>query len=189
MHCQTQRKQRNIKNSVGSHRLITKCLNLAILQPSCSCLNQTFNLATQLLTAQHEPKIHTVFIWTIFLLILCHCGVMKTTRNCRGVDKFSYQTRTSCRSFINIVVFVVVLVVWVGETIIVIVEIMLIIIIIMAIPIVIGALRTVPRGLENSLEEFEIERRLETIQTTALLRSDRILRRVLKNWGDWLLVK
>ena len=44
------------------------------------------------------------------------------------------------------------------------------------IPIVVGALGTVPK----SLEELEIRGRIETIQTTALLRSVRILRRVLE---------
>ena len=50
----------------------------------------------------------------------------------------------------------------------------------MEIPIVIGALGMVPKGLERSLEELEIRGRIETIQTTALLRSARILRRVLE---------
>ena len=45
---------------------------------------------------------------------------------------------------------------------------------------VIGALGTIPRGLEISLGELEIRGRIETIQTTALLRSARILRRVLE---------
>ena len=48
------------------------------------------------------------------------------------------------------------------------------------VPIVIGALGTVPKGLERSLDELEIRGRIETIQTTALLRSARILRRVLE---------
>ena len=50
------------------------------------------------------------------------------------------------------------------------------------IPIVFGALGTVPKGLE----ELEITVRIETIQTTALLRSARILRRVLKTRVDLL---
>ena len=47
------------------------------------------------------------------------------------------------------------------------------------IPIIIGALRTVSKGLVKRLEELEIGGRAKTIQTTALLRSARILRRVL----------
>ena len=46
------------------------------------------------------------------------------------------------------------------------------------IPLVIGALGTVPKGLERGLVELEIRERIETIETTALLRSARILRRV-----------
>ena len=48
------------------------------------------------------------------------------------------------------------------------------------IPIVIGALGTVTKGLVKGLEDLEITGRLETIQTTALLRLARILRRVLE---------
>ena len=47
------------------------------------------------------------------------------------------------------------------------------------IPIVIGVLGTVLKGLERSLEEFEIREWSETFLTTALLRSTKILRRVL----------
>ena len=46
------------------------------------------------------------------------------------------------------------------------------------VPIVIGALGTVIRGLLKGLEDLEVSRRLETIQTTALLRTVRLLRRV-----------
>ena len=46
------------------------------------------------------------------------------------------------------------------------------------IPIVIGVLGTVIKGLIQGLEDWEIRERVETIQTTALLRSARILRRV-----------
>ena len=49
------------------------------------------------------------------------------------------------------------------------------------VPIVIGALGTVPKGLEKSLSELEIKGRIETIQTTALLKSARIIRRVLES--------
>ena len=52
--------------------------------------------------------------------------------------------------------------------------------------IVIGAFRTVSKGWEMGLEELENGRRTETIQTTALLRSVRILRIVRKTWGDLL---
>ena len=48
------------------------------------------------------------------------------------------------------------------------------------IPIVVGALGTVPINLEKRLEDLEIRGRIETIQTTALQQSARILRRVLE---------
>ena len=48
------------------------------------------------------------------------------------------------------------------------------------IPIVIGAFRTVTKGLQKGLEDLEIAGRVETIQTTTLLRTARILRRVLE---------
>ena len=48
------------------------------------------------------------------------------------------------------------------------------------IPVVIDALGTFLKGLIRGIEELEIGRRIETIQSTALLRSDRILRRVLE---------
>ena len=53
------------------------------------------------------------------------------------------------------------------------------------IPIVIGALGTVTQWLVQELEHFEIRGQVETIQTTALLRSGRILRKVLEIWGDF----
>ncbi len=46
------------------------------------------------------------------------------------------------------------------------------------IPIVIGEFGTVTKGLLKGLEDLEIRGRIETIQTTQLLRSARILRRV-----------
>ncbi len=46
--------------------------------------------------------------------------------------------------------------------------------------IVIGELGTVPKELVQGMEDLEIRGRAETIQTTALLRSTRILRRVLE---------
>ena len=46
------------------------------------------------------------------------------------------------------------------------------------IAIVIGALSTVTKGLIQGLEELEIRGRVGTIQTTALLRTARIVRRL-----------
>ena len=54
------------------------------------------------------------------------------------------------------------------------------------IPIVIGAFGTVTKGLLKGLEDLEVGGRVETIQTTALLRTARILRRVLETWGNLL---
>ena len=48
------------------------------------------------------------------------------------------------------------------------------------IKIVIGALGWVKKGLEQGLEELEIREQVVTTQTTALLRSAKILRRVLE---------
>ena len=48
------------------------------------------------------------------------------------------------------------------------------------IPIVIGAFGTVTKGLLKGLDELEVGGRVETIQTTALLKTARILRRVLE---------
>ena len=48
------------------------------------------------------------------------------------------------------------------------------------IPIVFSTLGMIPKGLVRELEELEIGGRAETIQTTALLKSTRILRRVLE---------
>ena len=46
--------------------------------------------------------------------------------------------------------------------------------------IVIGALGTISKGLLKGLEDLEVGRRVETIKTIALLRTARILRRVLE---------
>ena len=46
-------------------------------------------------------------------------------------------------------------------------------------PIMIGAFGTVTKGLLKELEDLKVGGRVETIQTTALLRTVRILRRVL----------
>ena len=48
------------------------------------------------------------------------------------------------------------------------------------IPIVIGAFGTVTKGLLKGLEDLEVGGRVETIQTTTLLRTAKILRRVLE---------
>ena len=57
------------------------------------------------------------------------------------------------------------------------------------IPIVIGAFGTVTKGLLKGLEDLEVGGQVETIQTTALLRTARILRWVLETWGDLLSLK
>ena len=54
------------------------------------------------------------------------------------------------------------------------------------IPIVIGAFGTVIKRLLKGLGDLEVGGRVETIQTTALFRTARILRRVLETWGDLL---
>ena len=56
-------------------------------------------------------------------------------------------------------------------------------------PIVISALGTIPKGMLKGLENLELGGQVETIQTTALLRSVRILRKVLETWGDLLSLK
>ena len=48
------------------------------------------------------------------------------------------------------------------------------------VPIVIGALGTITKGLSKGLEGLEVGGRVVTIQMTALLRTARILRRVLE---------
>ena len=48
------------------------------------------------------------------------------------------------------------------------------------IPIDVGVLRTVTNGLVKGLEDLEIRVRMETIQSTPLLRSARLLRRDLE---------
>ena len=57
------------------------------------------------------------------------------------------------------------------------------------IPIVIGAFGTVTKGLLKGLEDMEVGGRVETIQTTALSRTARILKRDLETWGDLLSLK
>ena len=57
------------------------------------------------------------------------------------------------------------------------------------VPIVIGALGTITKGLLKGMKDLEIGGPVETIETTALLRTARILRRVLATWGDLLSLK
>ena len=57
------------------------------------------------------------------------------------------------------------------------------------VPIVIGAFGTVTKVLLKGLEDLEVGGWVETIQTTALLKTARILRRVLETWGDLLSLK
>ena len=57
------------------------------------------------------------------------------------------------------------------------------------IPIVIGTFGTVTKRLLKGLEDLEAGGRVETIQTTTLMRIARILRRVLETWGDLLSLK
>ena len=52
--------------------------------------------------------------------------------------------------------------------------------------IVIGAFGTVTKGLLKGLEDLEVGGWVETIQTTTLLKTARILWRVLETWGDLL---
>ena len=56
--------------------------------------------------------------------------------------------------------------------------------IVTVIPILTGALETILEGLVKGLKDLEIKERAETTQTTAILRSARILRRVLETWRD-----
>ena len=57
------------------------------------------------------------------------------------------------------------------------------------VPIVIGAFGTVTKWLLKGLEDLEVGGVVETIQTTTLLKTARILRSVLKTWGDMLSLK
>ena len=54
------------------------------------------------------------------------------------------------------------------------------------IPNIIGALGTIPKGLVWQQEELEIKERAQTTQTTALLKSARLQRRVQENQGELL---
>ena len=57
------------------------------------------------------------------------------------------------------------------------------------VPILIGAFGTVTKELLKSLEDLKVGGRVETIQTTAFLKTARIMRRVLETWGDLLSLK
>ena len=57
------------------------------------------------------------------------------------------------------------------------------------IPVVIGAFGTVTKGLLKGLGDLEVGGQVETIQTTALLRTARILRSVQETSGDLLPLK
>ena len=57
------------------------------------------------------------------------------------------------------------------------------------IPIVIGVFVSFTKGLLKGLEDLKIRGRVETIEVTTLLRTDRILRKVLETWGDLLSLK
>ena len=57
---------------------------------------------------------------------------------------------------------------------------------VIVIAIVIGALGTVIKGLVQGLPDLEVRRRVEKIQTTALLRWVSIVKVVLETWGDLL---
>ena len=56
-------------------------------------------------------------------------------------------------------------------------------------PIMTGDFVKVTKGLLKGLKDLEVGGRIETIQMTALLRTARILRRVLETWGVLLLLK
>ena len=62
----------------------------------------------------------------------------------------------------------------------IIIIIMILIMKVTIIPVVIGAFETVTKGLLKGLEDLEVGRRVETFQTATLLRTARILRRVLE---------
>ena len=55
--------------------------------------------------------------------------------------------------------------------------------------IVVGAFGTVTKVLLKRLEDLEVRERVENIQTTALLRTAKKLRRVLETGGDLLSLK
>ena len=52
--------------------------------------------------------------------------------------------------------------------------------------ILIGAFGTVTKWILKGLDDLEVGGRVETIQTTTLLQTARIPRRVRETWGDFL---
>ena len=54
------------------------------------------------------------------------------------------------------------------------------------IPVIVGVLGTVDKNLKKRLCELKMKRRIEILQTTTLLKSVTILRRVLLIWRDML---
>ena len=57
------------------------------------------------------------------------------------------------------------------------------------VPIVIGAFGRVTKGLLKGSGDLEVGGRVETIQTIALSKTARILRRIRETWGDLLSLK
>ena len=60
---------------------------------------------------------------------------------------------------------------------------------VMVIPFVIGILGTVTKALLQGLKDLQRRAWVETIQTSTLLRSARILRRVLETWEELVLFR
>ena len=60
---------------------------------------------------------------------------------------------------------------------------------VMVIPIVSDAHGTDIKGLVQGLEDLEIKGQMETIQTTALLRTARTQRRIMETWENLLSLK
>ena len=56
-------------------------------------------------------------------------------------------------------------------------------------PIVIGEFGTVTKGILKGLGELEVGEQVETIRITSMLKTARILRKVLETWGDLLLLR
>ena len=56
-------------------------------------------------------------------------------------------------------------------------------------PIVSGTFGTVTKELLNDIEDLKVGGRVETTQITALMRTAKILKRVLQTRGDLLLLK
>ena len=54
------------------------------------------------------------------------------------------------------------------------------------IPIIIGRLGIFSKNLEKRLEELEIRRRIETIQSPTLMKLAKMIRKILETWEDLL---